>query len=86
MSAERLVAVSYPADSDYARVNAEVLADDATIVSTFELDEEQRAAAIRRADAVISWEVAREIPPGVLAAAPPPHRPAAVAGRDRPQR
>ena len=72
MSAERLVAVSYPADSDYARVNAEVLADDATIVSTFELDDEQRAAAITRADAVISWEVAREIPPGVLAAAPPP--------------
>jgi phosphoglycerate dehydrogenase-like enzyme len=72
MSAERLVAVSYPADRDYARVNAEVLAHDATIVSTFELDDEQRAAAITRADAVISWEVAREIPPGVLAAAPPP--------------
>jgi phosphoglycerate dehydrogenase-like enzyme len=72
LSAERLVAISYPVDGDYARVNAEVLADDATIVSTFELDDEQRTAAIRRADAVISWEVAKEIPPGVLAVAPPP--------------
>ncbi len=68
MTTEPLVAVTYPADGEYARINSEVLANDATIVSTFELDGEQRAEAIRRADAVVSWEVPREIPPGVLAA------------------
>src|SRR5260370_26134682 len=72
MTMKRLVAVSYPADDDYARINAEVLANDAAIVSTFELDDEQRAEAIRRAEAVVSWEVPKEIPPGVLATAPRP--------------
>jgi glycerate dehydrogenase len=72
MSRKRLVAVSYPADDDYAKINSEVLADDATIVSTFGLDDEQRAEAIRRADAVVAWEVPKEIPPGVLATAQRP--------------
>src|SRR5258708_21703852 len=72
MTRERLVAVSYPADDDYARINSEILANDATIVSTFALDDDQRAEAIRRADAVVAWEVPKEIPPGVLATAPRP--------------
>ena len=72
MTLKRLVAVSYPADDDYATINSEVLGDDATVVSTFGLDDEQRADAIRRADAVVAWELAREIPPGALAAAPRP--------------
>jgi phosphoglycerate dehydrogenase-like enzyme len=72
MTMQRLVAVSYPADDDYAQINSEVLADDATIVSTFGLDDDQRAEAIRHADAVVAWEVPKEIPPGVLATAPRP--------------
>ena len=67
MARERLVAVSYPVDDDYAKINAEVLGEDATIVSTFGLADEQRAEAIRRADALVTWEVPKEIPPGVLA-------------------
>ena len=67
-----LVAVSYPADDAFARINAEVLADDATVVSTFELDDAARAETIRRADAVIAWELAREVPAGAIAASARP--------------
>lgn len=73
MTKERLVAVSYPADDDYARINSEVLGSDATIVSTFQMDDEQRAATIRSAEAVIVWDLPEEIPPGVLATTPPPN-------------
>jgi len=72
MTRERLVAVSYPSDDDYARINAEVLGEDAVVLSTFALDDEQRAEAIRRADAVVAWEVTKEIPTGVLASSPGP--------------
>lgn len=70
MTTERLVALSYPADDDFARINSEVLAADAAIVRTFGLDDEQRAEAIRRADVLVAWDVSEEIPAGVLAAAP----------------
>ena len=42
MARERLVAVSYPADEEYARINSEVLAGDAEVVYTYELDDAQR--------------------------------------------
>src|SRR5215471_16387808 len=69
MSDNRLVAVTYPSDDDYALINSEVLASEARAVSTFDLDDERRAAVIKRADAVIAWEVSKEIPDGVLSAA-----------------
>lgn len=72
MSNERLVAVSYPTDDDYARINSEVLSSEAALVATFGLDSEQRAEIIRRAEAVIAWELPEEIPAGVLAAVPRP--------------
>src|SRR5215472_6593029 len=72
MTRERLVAVSYPSDDDYAQINAEILGEDSIVVSTFGLGDEQRAEAIRRADAVVAWEVPKEIPPGVLASTPRP--------------
>lgn len=72
MTRKRLVAVSYPADDDYARINSEILGNDANLVATFGLDDEQRADAIRRADAVVAWELPAEIPPGVLATTPRP--------------
>ncbi len=67
-----LVAVSYPADDAFARINSQVLAEDATIVSTFDLDDAKRAETVRRAEAVIAWELAKEIPAGALAAATGP--------------
>lgn len=72
MTSKRLVAVSYPADDDYAKINSDVLGDDATIVNTFGLDDEHRAEAIRRADAVVAWELPKEIPRGVLTTTPRP--------------
>ena len=63
---DRLVAVSYPVDEEYARINSEVLAGQAEIVNTHELDEAGCRAALARADAVLSWTLAREIPPGAL--------------------
>ena len=66
MARERLVAVSYPVDEDFARINSEVLAGDAEIVSTHELEEGQRAGVLRRAEALLAWELPKEIPAGAL--------------------
>jgi phosphoglycerate dehydrogenase-like enzyme len=63
---DRLVAVSYPVDEDYARINSEVLAGQAEIVNTHDLDEAGRRAALAKADALLSWTLATEIPPGAL--------------------
>lgn len=70
MAQERLVAVTYPVDEDFAQVNAEVLADGATIVNTYGLDAAGRGAVLRRAEAVLAWDLAQEIPPGALREAP----------------
>jgi phosphoglycerate dehydrogenase-like enzyme len=70
MVQERLVAVSYPADEDFARINAEILAGEAEISGTYELDDAQRRQTIRHAEALISWELPREIPAGALEDAP----------------
>jgi phosphoglycerate dehydrogenase-like enzyme len=66
MAKERLVAVSYPADAEYVRVNTEILAGEAEVAYTYELDAEERVATLRRADALLAWNLAREIPPGAL--------------------
>jgi phosphoglycerate dehydrogenase-like enzyme len=66
MTRERLVAVSYPVDEDFARINSEVLAGDAEVVRTFELDDAQRRQAIRHAEALLAWELPKEIPAGGL--------------------
>ncbi len=66
MAKDRLVAVSYPADEEYARINSEVLAGDAEIAYTYELADAQRAQALRCADALIAWDLPQEIPAGAL--------------------
>jgi phosphoglycerate dehydrogenase-like enzyme len=66
MAAERLVAVSYPVDRDYQKVNSEVLGDDAGLVCTYPLDDAGRARALRNADALLAWDLAAEIPAGAL--------------------
>jgi phosphoglycerate dehydrogenase-like enzyme len=69
MAQDRLVAVSYPVDEDFARINDEVLAGEAEIVSTYELGDRQRAEVLQRAEAVLAWELPQEIPAGALEAA-----------------
>jgi phosphoglycerate dehydrogenase-like enzyme len=66
MAGERLVAVSYQADADFAVVNAEVLDGAAEIIYTSELDGAGRAAAVRRADALLVYELPKELPAGAL--------------------
>jgi phosphoglycerate dehydrogenase-like enzyme len=66
MTKKRLVAVSYPADEDYARINAEVLADEADVVYTDRLDEDERVKTLQRAEALLTWELSKEIPPAAL--------------------
>jgi phosphoglycerate dehydrogenase-like enzyme len=66
MSQRPTVVVSYPAGEEFARANSDVLAGDAEIVCTYELDDPQRALALRRADALLAWELADEIPAGAL--------------------
>jgi phosphoglycerate dehydrogenase-like enzyme len=66
MAQQRLVAVSYPADSEFARINSEVLAGDAKVVCTYELPDAQRAQTLRRADALLAWELPKEVPAGAL--------------------
>jgi phosphoglycerate dehydrogenase-like enzyme len=63
---DQLVAVSYPADDDYVRINTEVLASQAEIIYTYGLDEAGRRGALAGADALLSWTLAKEIPPGAL--------------------
>jgi phosphoglycerate dehydrogenase-like enzyme len=67
MAQQRVVAVSYPADEEFTRVNSEVLADEAEIVYTYALDDAQRAQALRRAEAVLALNLADEIPDGAFA-------------------
>ena len=70
MTQERLVAVSYPVDEEFARINAEVLAGDTTVVNTYELNDTQRRNALRGAEAVLAWEPSGEIPADALSEAP----------------
>jgi phosphoglycerate dehydrogenase-like enzyme len=63
---DRLVAVSYPVDEDYVRINTEVLAGEAEIVYTCELDDASRAEVLRRAEVLVAWDLFQEVPPGGL--------------------
>jgi len=66
MAQERLVAVSYPADEEFAQMNSEVLAGDANVVYTYELDDAQRQQTLPRAEALLAWDLSKEIPAGAL--------------------
>jgi phosphoglycerate dehydrogenase-like enzyme len=70
MGPQRLVAVSYPVDDDFRRVNAEVLAGDAGLVYTYELGPAGRAGALRDAEALLAWDLPAELPAGALREAP----------------
>jgi phosphoglycerate dehydrogenase-like enzyme len=67
MAQERLVAVSYPADEEFIRINSEVLAGEAAILYTYGLDDAQRARTLRRAEAVLALNLADEVPAGTFA-------------------
>jgi glycerate dehydrogenase len=69
MAREPVVAVSYPVNDEFARINTDALAGDASAVFTHRLGDEQRRRALADADALIAFQLGRELPPGALAAA-----------------
>jgi phosphoglycerate dehydrogenase-like enzyme len=66
MAQERLVAVSYPVDEEFVRMNSEVLASDAEVVYTYELSDAERTQTVQRADALLAWDLSEEIPARAL--------------------
>lgn len=66
MTEQRIVMASYPADEEFARANSEALAGEAEVVYTYELGDAQRARALRRAEALLAWDLPDEIPDGAL--------------------
>lgn len=66
MADERLVAVSYPADEEFTRINTEALAGEAKVGFTYPLGDDERRETIARADALIAWNLGREMPAGTL--------------------
>jgi glycerate dehydrogenase len=69
MAEERLVAVSYPVDAEFTRINTEALAGEATVAFTYPLGEQERRDTLARAAALIGWNLGRELPAGSLAGA-----------------
>jgi glycerate dehydrogenase len=67
MARERLVAVSYPVDDDYLRINSQML--DAEVGYTYELDDAHRMEVLRRAEVLVAWDLSQEVPAGALAEA-----------------
>ena len=64
MAHGRLVAVSYPVDDEFTRINADVLGRDATLAFLSRLGEGERREILRQADALIGLNLSRELPPG----------------------
>jgi phosphoglycerate dehydrogenase-like enzyme len=64
-----LVAVSYPVDEEFERINREVLGGDARIRFLQQLPREDWPAALAEADILLAWNLPREVPVELLAAA-----------------
>ncbi|MHB1433757.1 MAG: 2-hydroxyacid dehydrogenase [Streptosporangiaceae bacterium] len=69
MHRDRLVAVSFPVNDEYAAIAERVLAGDAELAYLSRLPAADRDQALARADALIGLNLGRELPPGALAAA-----------------
>lgn len=70
MGRERVVAVTYPVDEDSVKINKEVLEADARVVFSHQAAEDERAALVAQAEAMIGWNPGRELPAGTLASLP----------------
>jgi phosphoglycerate dehydrogenase-like enzyme len=70
MARERLVAVSYPVDDEFAEINTSILGADAHIAFLARLGEQERLDSLRQADALIAFRLGRELPDGALADSP----------------
>ncbi len=66
MPHERLVAVSYPVTEEYTEITEQILDGEATAAFLRPMPESERLAVLSRADALITWNPGRELPPGAL--------------------
>jgi phosphoglycerate dehydrogenase-like enzyme len=70
MAHERLVAVSYPVDGEFTRINTDVLAGEADVVFLDGREEGERREILARAQALIGLNLRREMPAGAWQAVP----------------
>jgi glycerate dehydrogenase len=64
MARQRLVAVSYPVDDEFTRINTEVVGGDASLAFLAPLAGQERLGILREAEALIGWNLRRELPAG----------------------
>jgi phosphoglycerate dehydrogenase-like enzyme len=70
MARDRLVAVSYPVDDEFAEINISVLSADAQVAFVSRLGEQARRETLHQAGALIGWQLDQELPAGALQASP----------------
>jgi phosphoglycerate dehydrogenase-like enzyme len=70
MARERLVVVGYPVDEEFAAINTGVLGEAASIAFLRRFPKGERMEVLSRAEALLSWNVRRELPAGALQQAP----------------
>jgi glycerate dehydrogenase len=66
MACGSLVAVSYPVDDEFARINTGVLGGLAEVVFLHGRPEEEFQKILRQADVLIGWHLSAELPAGIL--------------------
>ena len=66
MARESLVAVSYPVDDEFTRINTGVLDGAARVVFMHGHPEDERREILRKADVLLGWHLSEELPAGAL--------------------
>jgi glycerate dehydrogenase len=67
MAADLLVAVSYPVDDEFVRINTSVLDGSARLVFTHGRPDDEVRELLRQADVLLGWHLGEELPVGALA-------------------
>jgi phosphoglycerate dehydrogenase-like enzyme len=65
MAHRSLVAVSYPVDDEFARINTSVLADSAEVLFINGRPENELRKILHAADVLIGWHLSQELPAGI---------------------
>ncbi len=61
------MAVSYPVDDEFTRINTGVLDGAARVVFMHGHPEDERREILRKADVLVGWHLSEELPAGALA-------------------
>jgi len=66
LAAEPLVAVSYPADEEFAQINTRALDGSAQVAFLYGRPDDQVREVLGRADVLLAWHLGEELPAGAL--------------------